>query len=500
MRRLFRGLTLSMVAAIAFAMGAFVVPAGAQVAFYTYPVFPSPAKAGNYAAIRSVAVISAIGKGLTLRRDRFLGPRTAKVDIADWRIDEFATSAVQSYFGSRFTYEDVAYDGDAIAAIPNGGLAVSAPQLRAVLQKLPANTADAYIVLRPNADYEDQTKQEGLALVQQGDGAPAVIANFEIAIIDAKSLDTVGRASSRIQLRDGGYNQPHFAHLVGRRAWQLGDNPALNVAQRAELQPMMRDLVKYSILETLRALKPDAELPPIGARVFGPRPAEPVPYPEIHSVAVVSAIGDRFEFLNDKVSTSISDWNIDREIEDLVRSSLTKRITVTEAALDRAVLAQSELLDKDGNYAPRFAGLETSQTLDAYILVLKLTRQIDTFMRSPGAGVGLWDQSSNLIRATPPGVYAGYAVVLVDAKTLKTISVLAGTVGPNYPRAVPFLAGEQTLWPKQTKAPTATEMAAIRPLLSKVLKDTIDETLMQMDLTDQHVTDDLPKGGPPAER
>ena len=500
MRRLSRWFILSAVAAIAFAAGTFVVPAGAQVAFYTYTVYPSPAKTGDYGAIRSVAVISAIGKDLNLRRNRFLGPRTAKVDIADWRINELATSAVKSYLGGRFTYEDVPFDGEAIAALPNGGLANSAPQLRAVLQKLPPNTADAYIVLRPNSDFEDQTEVQGLALVQSGDGAPSVIANFEIAIIDAKTFDTVGRASSRIQLRAGGFNKPHFAHLVGRRSWQLADNPSLSEAQRGELQPMMRDLVKYSILETLRALEPDTELPPTGARVFGPRPADIVPYPDIHNVAVVSTIGDGFEFLNDKVSTSISDWNIDGQVEDLVRASLTKRFTIGEVALDRAAIARSELLDKDGNYAPRLAGLEPSQTLDAYVLILKLTRQIDQFRRSPGAGVGLWDQSSNLLVETPPGVYAGYAVILVDAKTLKPLRALAGTVGPQYPTAIPFLAGTQALWPKQTKAPTAIEMEAIRPLLSTLLKDTIDETLLQMDLTDLHVTDDLPKGGPLSSR
>jgi hypothetical protein len=502
MRHLFRRLTLSIVAAVAFAVGALVGPAGAQVAaFYTYPVFPSPADVGNYAAIRSVAVISAIGKDLTLSKIRFLGARTAKVDIADWRIDEFATTAVKSYLGARFTYEDVAYDRDAIAAIPNGGVAISAPQLRAVLQKLPANTADAYIVLRPNTDYEDQTTQQGLALVQpQGDGGPTVIANFEIAIIDAKSLNTVGRASSRIQLRTGGYNVPHFAHLVGRRSLQLPDTPSLSDAQRTELQSTMRGLLKYSILETLRALKPDTELPPIGARVFAPRPAEPVPYPEIHNVAVVSAIGDRFEFLNDKVSTPIAEWNIDDEVEDLVRTSLTKRITVTEAALDRSAIAQSELLDKDGNYAPRFVGLEASQTVDAYLMVLKLNRQIPALRSDLGGGVGLYDEPASLKFATPPGVYASCVVVLIDAKTLKPIRVLAGTVGPNYPRALPFLEGELGLWPKQTKAPTSAEMAAIRPLLSRLLKDTIDETLLQMDLTDQRVSDDLPRGGPLASR
>ena len=502
MRRLFRGLTLYIVAAIAFAAGVLVVPAGAQIATIT-PVFPSPspARPGNYSAIRSVAVISALGKELTVRKVGFLAARVTEVDIADWGINEFATSAVKSYFGSRFTYEDVAYDGEAIAAIPNGRLANSAPQLRAALKKLPANTADAYIVLRPNNDYSDPLEQEGLAVVlPRGDGPPELITNFEIAIIDAKTLESVGRASSRIQLREGGFNEPKFAHLVSRRSWKQSDSASLNDAQRAELQPMMRDVLKYSILETLRALKPDTELPPIGARAIAPRPAEPVPYPEIHSVAVVSAIGDGFEFLNDKVSTRISDWNIDAEIESLVRGALTKRITVMDAALDRAAIAQSELLDKGGNYAPRFVGLEASQTVDAYLVVLKLNRQISPLMADRGAGVGLWDEPASLKFATPPGVYAACAVVLIDAKTLKTIRVLAGTVGPNYPTAVPWLAGELALWPKQTKAPTAAEMAAIRPLLSKVLKDTIDETLMQMDLNDQQVTDDLPKGGPLAGR
>jgi hypothetical protein len=166
-------------------------------------------------------------------------------------------------------------------------------------------------------------------------------------------------------------------------------------------------------------------------------------------------------------------------------------------------VARSELVDKDGNFAPNLNGLQKSETLDAYLIVIKLNRQLQAVPFSRGvtaAGVGLWDPPAKAFESAPPAVYASYAIAVVDAKDLHLISSMGATVGPKYPRAFPYVVGDDRLRPKKRSAPTAAEIAAIQQVLSPLLKDSVDETLLQMDLTDQVITDELPSPNPTSPR
>jgi hypothetical protein len=109
-----------------------------------------------------------------------------------------------------------------------------------------------------------------------------------------------------------------------------------------------------------------------------------------------------------------------------------------------------------------------------------------------GNGVGLFNPPINFKRATPPGAYATYALALIDAKTLKPIRVQPATVDSRYPEPVPFRYDDERLWPKNPSAPTAAEISVLQQSLSVVLRDSVEETLLVMGLTDQEITDDLP--------
>jgi hypothetical protein len=484
--------------AIAWIASVITTPAQAQVAIFIYKSQPSLPRTGDYSAIHSVAIISAIGDRLDLVKSDFFGDKSATIDIADWQIDDYAAQAVKAYFGKRFEYESLAYDRQAIAKIPNGGLASSLPQLRAELQKLPPSRVDGYIVLRPNQDFDDKSAPQGLSLTDPDpDRLPAVNANFEIDIVDAKSLNVLGRASSRVRLREGA--EAVFASFVGSRRLKLDDGLKLNENQRTELRSTMRGLLRYSILETVRTLKPDSAIPPVGARVFAQRTAEETTYPDIHKVAVVSAIGDRLELKADSfigydtAEIPIADWGADRQLEDDVRASLPKRIGVVDISFDRNEVAKSQLLDSDGKFAPKFLGLQPSSAVDAYIVMLKLARQINiSSPRMKGSGIGLWKPPAKVIGTTPPAVYANYAMALIDAKTLMPIRVQAATVGPQYPFGFPYAPGTDDLWPKKLTEPTSDQIQKIQQTLSRLLNDSAKESLLALGLSDQKISDELP--------
>lgn len=474
----------------------FATPAASQIVFFmaTAPELARPA-VGNYGPIRSVAVLSAIGSQVTLINSYFFSTKTKKLDAAEWQIDGLVEKAIKTYLGDRFEYHDIPFNHRSLETIPNGPLTNSLGKVRIALQGVQKDDIDAFIVVRPGWEIDDQ-KAGGLVLAN-GDTPPIVWANYEIDIFDAKTLETVGHATSRIQLREG--NMPSFPNLLGSRNLKLSDELQPSEKQIAELRAMTERVVKVSILETLRALKIDAApLPPVGARVLAPMAPDEAPYKQLRTLAVVSGIGDAFEFKSDgffgtqSASVPIPDWSMDAQVEAAVRASLSKRFVVKDTTVDRMAFAESQLVDKDRKFAPKLVGLKPSDDFDAYLLVMKIPVQFE--MATPqllGTGVGLHSLTRPAI-TRHPAVYASYAVALVDAKTLKVQLVSASVPSPKYPKNFPYAEVDDSLWPKKPPMVTDMQLQALQQATTTVLNDSINETLLEMGLTDTKITSELP--------
>src|SRR5882672_2896446 len=88
---------------------ALLAATGARAQFVKIVPAIMPAAAEDISAIHSVAVISAIGSSLTLRRSDRLFGRDKQLDIAEWKIDDFVISSMHKYLADRFSLKDAAY-------------------------------------------------------------------------------------------------------------------------------------------------------------------------------------------------------------------------------------------------------------------------------------------------------------------------------------------------------------------------------------------------------
>ena len=145
------------------------------------------------ANIHSVAIISAIGQTMTLGRAGWLAKHKV-ITIADWKIDELVDATLRRYLAGRFTFVNVPHDSAALQAIPNGTTDVSVKAMHDYLAALPAQDADAFIVVRP--DGEGAAPTPGLSLDNDGSSTsrPSLNANYEIDIVDAKTWKVIAHA------------------------------------------------------------------------------------------------------------------------------------------------------------------------------------------------------------------------------------------------------------------------------------------------------------------
>jgi hypothetical protein len=148
--------------------------------------------------------------------------------------------------------------------------------------------------------------------------------------------------------------------------------------------------------------------------------AQTADYQKIHTVAVISAIGDHISmhgasFWSSKTrNLDLSGWNLDDEIQAQLKKQLSARFSFKEVPFDRAALAKipnGPLV----NYLSGFSGfLQTlPQTdVDAYLIV---RRDLEYHMPSiEGLGLEGLENASVL--------WANYEIDLVDAQSRKLIA------------------------------------------------------------------------------
>ena len=448
------------------------------------PSMVPAAQNGDYSRIHTVAIISAIGNGLTLHDSViWSGPDQPPVDIKSWGIDARVEDELTRFLGNRYTIKHVEYDRAGIEALENGKGAIDpVARLRDKLHVIPNDGVDAFIVVRPDIEG-DMMGPPGLGVENRSDMRPLEWANYEIDIIDAHTLMVIGHAASRLQTRAGGVIG--FPGLYRNDGFAVDGKTTPTAAQLAQMQKDLTTLVTMTMVSTLRSLNLGVVLPQPGERVMVPVPEDK--RPKIKTVAVLSAIGDTIRldyhapfFVHDVSTVPIADWNLDQEIEADVTAALDKRLIVKPMTADRAKIAKLCFPLPKENLSLPVDGLTSSLDIDLYILIIKASDR-DTVC-------GLREETWTGDQTTK--VFANYAIALIDPKSLKPIYIRPGLTSPTKPSNELSSGMNNEEWPEKSVY-TTQQTIAVHRALSDILADSVPETLMHLNLIGMMRSSDL---------
>jgi hypothetical protein len=451
---------------------------------------PVPAaQIGDYSHIRNVAIITAIGGGLTLHDSLiWSGPDQPPVNISGWGVDAQVENELTRLLGNRFTIKHADYDRAEIEALENGKGAIDPlARLRDKLRVIANDGIDAFIVVRPDVEGA-MMGPPGLGVENRSDMRPVAWANYEIDIIDAHTLTVIGHAASRLQTRSGGPVGFPGRYRIG--GFVVDGKQTPSTAQLAQMQTSFSSLISATLLSTLRALALGVTLPDPSERDLIPIPLAMKPFAKVKNVAVISAIGNGLDlnhrgkfFEHNLTLTPIPDWNLDSEIEVQIATMLDKQFSVKTVPVDRAALAKISPPANSASFAPPTHGLTPTQDVDLYILVLKHTT---TWMGLDDlSGVGMWNQTPFGDEVTR--VFADYTLAVVDAHTLRPILVRTGVMSPHWPQPQPIRTIDNSAFPKDWKTLSDDQAMTVHKAIMDMMTDSLGETLLHMSLTGQMV-------------
>jgi hypothetical protein len=465
------------------------------------PSIVPPAKTGDYSNIKTVAVISAIATKVTLGNMAVLAEHK-DIDVTDWNLDQTVETTVKQYLTPRFTVKSVAYDRAALAAIPNGHFDTSsAKPVNDFLKALPVQGIDAFVVVRP--DSEGSAPPAAGFSLDATNGfypRPVEVANYEIDIVDAHTGAVIGHALSRIADRQ--QTPASFAAIYTPPDLPLSAKDTPSEYQRAEMKNDFARLIALSLRETLRSLNLGIVLPEVGSRTLIPIPPDKDLHKNIHTVAVISAVGDQLElnhrasfFAHKLTKTPVSDWSLENEIEAKMAATLDKRWTVKAVSVDRAKLANVVIDYNARTLQTPIDGLTQTSDVDAYIVVLKNSGPVGG-LSDPASGIGLWHAKS--FDDENSGIFARYVIAIVDPHALKPVWIQRGLTSPAHSPEIPLLVTSNANWPKDGGAPTPEQAQTLHTAFSDIMNDSIPETMFRMALTGMMVapapgTTDLPR-------
>jgi hypothetical protein len=204
----------------------------------------APAEVGSYDAIHTVAVLSGAGLQLELEERGAGSTKKNVLDIAAWQLDDRIEATVRNALKSRFRFVAVGYDRTSLARLRAGRAHVD--QYNTFLGGLPANGADAFLVVRPNTTG-------GIALQTAANGNTILWVDFEIDVVDAHSLKVIARSTARVQ--PPGADHPNFPGLIVDKKFALDRSLTLSAERREELRVLTDEMLKVTVSETLRSLK-----------------------------------------------------------------------------------------------------------------------------------------------------------------------------------------------------------------------------------------------------
>ena len=207
----------------------------------------------------------------------------------------------------------------------------------------------------------------------------------------------------------------------------------------------------------------------------------------IKSVAIISAIGETFQFEHirdaafewfaptDASFLEISDWGLDDFVTHTASAELSKRHKVVpvkylEGAFDTWTWYT---LDRNLRELP-----PADDDIDAYVVILRDWRGDaigDSVHRLGGLGFYRRDGAN-----TPPklGVFASYRIVVVDARTY---TILASRPARSAVDTLPWTAAPSTLWPATQNDLSDGQKADLQRDEQKLISDTLASTLDRID-------------------
>jgi hypothetical protein len=393
------------------------------------------AETGDYSAIHRIAIVSTMGSQLRIEGRK----GSTRIDVSDWKVDDAVTATLRKYLGGHF--------------------------------EIAQGDVDARVIVKPVGDPLPGPAGIGVRL----DEPLAFCANFEIDIVGARDGVVLGRAVSRMQTHTA--TPASFACYAEDASLRSELEHGPSAATLDGLEAQFKVLLPRALVETLRSLKLGLALPPPGDHSIAP-PENPLDTQAIASVAVVSAMGDTFAFSRPRdvlhegelIETPITAWGLDAEVERIATAALARKFAVKPADFDRAALARVVL--REGK-RPKIEGLKPSAEVDVYVLIVKAFRN-----GTGSSGAGLWRREW-----IGDATYAcvNYAVLVVDARTLKVLRAALPAMPPQAASAYPLVRVDDALWPDLAKDARSAEGA--HAIVERLLTDSLPETLYQIGLT-----------------
>jgi hypothetical protein len=476
---------------------------GGFVFFGPYPALyiekAPDAVVGKYDNIHTVAILSSLGSAMTVvRENKFSSNDTREQDISSFDIDGLVKSTLQRYLRTRFTIKDMPYDEHSLRAIPSDISPDSNPDLRPYLASVPNEGIDAFVIVHP-ASEDDAHRPQAVSVSLTRFGVMLTF-SYIVDIIDAHNYGYIAKATSRIQPYTETADRVSKIELPP--ALMPSPDLVLTSTQISMLQRYLQHYVQRTLVDTLQSLNLGLVLPPPGARKIVEVPKNELRYPNIKSVAVVSAIADQlaFEIQGSGFGPSASvvdvpipaDWNTDGEIESQIAKEVSGRFTVKDTGGNRAILFKASPMEFEtfNKLRDSITELTPRADIDAYIVVMKEQAVLDSAgtMTTGGLVVRKIDSSTN-------GLLASYDVLLVDAHTLKVVAGQSGVTSPQFGKGEPYAIVKDVLWPSTPGQPEEPQLAIIRSHIDEMIPNSISETLLRMDLTGKEISLDLPDTG-----
>ncbi len=443
---------------------------------------PAPdADVGDYSKIHKVAILCTLSDSVPFGGEG----KDGTIDIASWKVSAQLCGTLRKRLAERFEFVDAVVDPVALA---HG--AIRRSSLKTFLKAQANPGIDAYLVVRPS---EGGASGSGVTLrTAQTAGDATLALNYEIDIIDTHRFSTVGDAEARLRTRE-----PQLAYYpivtvknVDKQALIAGADPeALERVHQA-----LNWSLELSAVETLRALKIDIALPPVGDHGIATPPLakEMTKY---RNVAVISAVGADLRITttgfakNKSVMLSASLPDLDQQIEGMAAPVLAHNHVVKPVQIDHALLANVEI-SKDGTLAP-VAGLTPSSDVDAYVLVLRAPVGDGEAGSAGGIGLVHWTPA---LAANKLSVTANIGIAVVDARTLKVAGVSTLRQGAKevcdsekvVTPGVNCLIDEKRYAPAKPEDLSDDAKAETRATIQKLLADAIPETLFALGLDESH--------------
>ena len=98
-------------------------------------------------------------------------------------------------------------------------------------------------------------------------------------------------------------------------------------------------------------------------------------------------------------------------------------------------------------------------------------------------GVGLFNHEEVRSQPRRNALFAHYAVVVIDAKSLKLIRAITGTMSPDYVSPRPTREIDRALWPGSVAQLNADQTQGIRQSLFGLLDESIGDALLRIGFT-----------------